>query len=75
MQLEMITRSEASRSQKDKHHMTSLICGILKKDTNELIYKAEIDRDTENKLMVTKVERGRDKLGGSAYTYYCIKNR
>ena len=34
-------------------------------DTNELIYKTEIDSDTEKKLMVTKGETwvGRDKLG------------
>ena len=31
---------------------------ILKNDTNELIYKTEIDSDMENKLMVTKGERG-----------------
>ena len=29
-----------------------------KKDTNELIYKTEINSDTENKLMVTKGENG-----------------
>ena len=43
----------------------SHICVILKKKgTNELIYKIEIVSDVENKLMVTKGERGRrDKLG------------
>ena len=37
----------------------------LKYDTNEIIYKTEMDSQTENKLMVTKRERGcgRDKLG------------
>ena len=37
----------------------------LKYGTNELIYKTEIDSAIENKLMVTKGERGwgRDKLG------------
>ena len=43
----------------------------LKYDTNESIYKTEIDSDTENKLMVTKGEGGwgggRDKLGGWEY--------
>ena len=34
-----------------------------KNDTNELIYKTEIDPQTENKLMVTKGEGGGDKLG------------
>ena len=34
--------------------MISLICGILKKDTSELIYKTEKElTDVENKLMVT----------------------
>ena len=28
-----------SSLEKDKYHMISLICGILKNDTNELIYK------------------------------------
>ena len=28
---------------KDKYHMISLICGILKKGVNELIYTKEID--------------------------------
>ena len=31
---------------------------LKKNGTNELIYKTEIDSQTENKLMVTKVERG-----------------
>ena len=30
-----------------KYHMTSLIFGILKNDTNELIYKTEIDSWTQ----------------------------
>ena len=37
---------------------------FLKSDTNELIYKTEIDSDIENKVMVTKGERWRGcKLG------------
>ena len=37
---------------------------LKKNGTNVLIYKTEIDSQTENKLMVTKVERGeRDTLG------------
>ena len=31
--------AEWSKSEKDKYHIVSLICGVLKKDTNELIYK------------------------------------
>ena len=53
-----------SKPDKDKYHMISLIYGILKNDTNELIYKTETDSQTENKLLVTKEERrGQDKLG------------
>ena len=33
-------------SKSDKYHMISLICGILKNDTNELIYKTQIDSQT-----------------------------
>ena len=36
----------------------------LKSDTNELIYKPEIGTEIENKLMVTKGERGIPSLGG-----------
>ena len=44
--------------------MISLIFEI-KNDTNELIYKTNIFRDIEDKLMVTKGESGggRDRLG------------
>ena len=33
----------------------------LKNDTNEYIYKTEIDSDIENKLMVTKGDSGRGR--------------
>ena len=38
--------------------MISLTCGIFKNDTNELIWKTKTDTDIENKLMVTKWQRG-----------------
>ena len=39
--------SELSQTEKDKYLMISFTCGILKKnDTNELIYKTEIDPQT-----------------------------
>ena len=41
--LREIILSEVSQTEKDKYHMISLICGILKSDTNELIYKTKID--------------------------------
>ena len=46
MDLEIIILSEESQTEKDKYHMISLICGIWKNDTNELIYKTEIDSQT-----------------------------
>ena len=33
-------------AKKDKYHMWSLICGILKMDRNELIYNTETDSQT-----------------------------
>ena len=45
MDLEIIL-SEVSQIEKDKYHMISLICGIQKNDTNELIYKTETDSQT-----------------------------
>ena len=35
-----------SKPDKDKCHMILLICKIFKNDTNELIYKTEIDPQT-----------------------------
>ena len=40
MNLQIIILSEVI---KDKYHMILFICGILKKDTNELIYKTETE--------------------------------
>ena len=39
--------SEVNETEKDKHHMTSLMCRIFKNDTNELTYKAETDSQTQ----------------------------
>ena len=44
--LEVIILSEVSQTEKDKYYMISLICGILKNDTNEFIYKTEIESQT-----------------------------
>ena len=35
-----------SKPEKDKYYMISLICGILKSDIDELIYKTKIDPQT-----------------------------
>ena len=41
-----MTLSEVSQTEKDKYRIISLICGISKNNTNELIYKTEIDSQT-----------------------------
>ena len=41
--VDIVILSEASETEKDKHHMILLMIGILKNKTNELIYKTEID--------------------------------
>ena len=46
MDLEIVILSEVSQTEKEKYCMLLLICGILKKDTNELIYKTETDSQT-----------------------------
>ena len=43
MDLEIIIWSEVSQTEKDIYHMTSLMWNLKKNDTNELIYKTEID--------------------------------
>ena len=35
-----------SQTEKDKYYMISLMCVILKNDTNQLIYKTETDSQT-----------------------------
>ena len=59
MDLEIVILSEVSQIEKDKYHMILLICSILKK-----VYKRAYLQnrnkvaDVENKLIVTKRERG-----------------
>ena len=56
MDLEMITLEEGSQTEKDKHHMISLICGIKKKKKRLRVNSQNRNRftDIENKLLVTK---------------------
>ena len=66
MALESIILSEISQTEKDKYHMISLTCGILKNDTSELIYKTEIDSQTQktNLQLPKGIDGGAgDKLG------------
>ena len=59
-----LTQSEVSQKEKDKYHMISLICGIKRKDINELIYKTDINSQTQKtNLWLQKEQGGRDKSG------------
>ena len=49
--LEIIIPSEVSQTEKDKYHMLSLIHGILKNNTNELIYKSKTNSQTEKTIL------------------------
>ena len=50
------------KTDKDKYHMITLICGILKNNTNELICKT--DPPTQQIYGYQRGKgRGRDKLG------------
>ena len=42
--------TKGSKSENDKYHVISFICDILKKYTNVLTNRLEIDSQTENKL-------------------------
>ena len=39
--------TKRSKSENDKYHMIPLICEVQKNDTNELIYKTEINPQTQ----------------------------
>ena len=51
MDPEIVILSEIRQTEKDKYHMTSLICGILKKRgvMNVLIYKTQIELQMQKK--------------------------
>ena len=58
MDLESVIHSEVSQKEKNKFCIISLICGTHKNDTDELICKAEIETDIENKCMDTNRKKG-----------------
>ena len=49
-----------SQTVKDKYHMISFISGILKNDSNELIYKTETDSWTQK----ANLQLLKEKVGG-----------
>ena len=60
MDLESVLLSETSQTEKDKY-MISLISGILKNDTNELINKTEIDSQTSKTNLWLPKRKGGQK--------------
>ena len=58
MDLETVILSEVSQTEKEKYHMTSLICGILKEMIQMNLLTKQKKTDLENKPMV--VEWGKD---------------
>ena len=46
MDLEIIILAKVSQKEKDRYHIISFICRNLKYNTNEHIYKTEIDSQT-----------------------------
>ena len=75
MDLEIIILSEVSHREKDKHQMISLICGILKNDTNELIYKTETDQQTSKTNLWLPKGTSRDGLGVWDWHMRCVVYR
>ena len=51
MDLEIVILSEVSQTEKDKYCMISLVCGILKNGTNELIYRTEIELKMQKTIL------------------------
>ena len=57
-----ISQSEVSQTKKDTYHNIMYMWNLKKNGTNELIYRNRVT-NVESKLIVTKREMGKDKLG------------
>ena len=67
MDLDIIILNEVSQTEKDKYHMISLICGILKKDTKKLFTKGKYTHRHGRQICIYQRGEGagrKDKLGG-----------
>ena len=60
MNLEPITQSEVSQKEKDKYCILTHTYGIQKNGTEEFIYRATMEKQTENRLM--DVGRGEERV-------------
>ena len=64
MDLETVIQSEVSQKEKNKYCILMHICRIQKNGIEDLICKAEVETDIENKCIDTKGERvGWEELG------------
>ena len=78
MDLEAVIQSEVSQKEKNKYCILTHMCGIWKNVIDDLICKAEVEIQTENKRMNTKGEREHGmnwETGIDIYTLLCIKWR
>ena len=57
----MIILSEVSQTEKDKYHDTAYMRNLKKNDTNEVIYKTEIDSQTQKTNLW--LPKGKEVLG------------
>ena len=64
MDLDIVILSEVSQTKKDKYHMILLISRILKKDTNELIYRTETESQTWRMNLWLQGDAGKSGGGG-----------
>ena len=62
MDIESIINSEVNLKEKSKYCIFKCICGIYKNGLDNLICKAEIETDIENKCMAT-ILREKRKVG------------
>ena len=60
MNLEPIIQSAVSQKEKDKYHILMYIHGIWKTGTEEFIYRAAMEKQTENRLM--DMGRGEERV-------------
>ena len=63
MDLKITILSEINQREEHKCYMILLICGILKKGTNEHIHQTESQMQKTNLRLPGDKARGRDKLG------------
>ena len=62
MNLEPIIQNEVSQKEKDIYHILTHLYGIQKNGTEELIYRATMEKQTENRLM--DMGRGDERVRG-----------